>query len=244
MALTICPECQKEISDKVNSCPFCGFPLHETELTQKVELVGVRIKNMSKRTQKLALSILLVFVVAIIGSLVGANIYNKKVKEKYIKEVGALSDVMLFYGTKADEISTLVSNVWRNSIYEEFDEETDKYTTVCLRGNIFDFNDFNVSIKNVYEDPDIISKIESIKVGTSAIEENMKNVQNPPKGLQNYYETITDLYDSYQKIVDYAINPTGSYKTYTDTTTEITDKFISTYRKLETMLPKTTSQKD
>ncbi len=28
MALINCPECNKQISDKANSCPDCGFPLH------------------------------------------------------------------------------------------------------------------------------------------------------------------------------------------------------------------------
>ena len=27
MALINCPECKKEISDKVKACPNCGFPL-------------------------------------------------------------------------------------------------------------------------------------------------------------------------------------------------------------------------
>ena len=26
MSLIICPECQKEVSDKAHACPFCGFP--------------------------------------------------------------------------------------------------------------------------------------------------------------------------------------------------------------------------
>lgn len=29
MALLICPECGKEISDKVEACPFCGYPFKE-----------------------------------------------------------------------------------------------------------------------------------------------------------------------------------------------------------------------
>ena len=29
MSLIKCPECDKEISDKVKSCPHCGYPLQE-----------------------------------------------------------------------------------------------------------------------------------------------------------------------------------------------------------------------
>jgi len=36
VALINCPECHREISDKAESCPHCGFPL-EVELTQAVE---------------------------------------------------------------------------------------------------------------------------------------------------------------------------------------------------------------
>ena len=36
MALINCPECHREISDKAESCPHCGFPL-VVELTQAVE---------------------------------------------------------------------------------------------------------------------------------------------------------------------------------------------------------------
>lgn len=33
MALIICPECKKEISDQASVCPNCGFPLSKPELT-------------------------------------------------------------------------------------------------------------------------------------------------------------------------------------------------------------------
>ena len=29
MALINCPECKKEISDKVKDCPYCGFPFRD-----------------------------------------------------------------------------------------------------------------------------------------------------------------------------------------------------------------------
>lgn len=36
MALISCPECNKEISDKAESCPNCGFPLNKVSLIQQV----------------------------------------------------------------------------------------------------------------------------------------------------------------------------------------------------------------
>ena len=38
MALINCPECEKEISDKVKACPHCGYPM-ESAGVQKVVVV-------------------------------------------------------------------------------------------------------------------------------------------------------------------------------------------------------------
>jgi ssDNA-binding Zn-finger/Zn-ribbon topoisomerase 1 len=48
MALINCPECKKEISDKVKSCPQCGYPLVSESIngnTQKVEVTGTKINS-------------------------------------------------------------------------------------------------------------------------------------------------------------------------------------------------------
>lgn len=54
MALINCPECEKEISDKVKFCPNCGYPFEsENETVQKVELSLVKLKKLilGKRKQ-------------------------------------------------------------------------------------------------------------------------------------------------------------------------------------------------
>jgi len=40
MALIKCPECNKEISNKANMCPNCGFPLDKLEILDKLALEG------------------------------------------------------------------------------------------------------------------------------------------------------------------------------------------------------------
>ena len=51
MALISCPECEKEISDKADACPHCGFPLSDGSATpvsaitpesrQRIRLAGM-----------------------------------------------------------------------------------------------------------------------------------------------------------------------------------------------------------
>lgn len=51
MALVKCSECQKEISDKAESCPHCGNPINA--ISQKVEVVEV--ERTSKKWKKKSL---------------------------------------------------------------------------------------------------------------------------------------------------------------------------------------------
>jgi len=34
MALISCPDCAKQVSDQASACPFCGFPIKQSEAEQ------------------------------------------------------------------------------------------------------------------------------------------------------------------------------------------------------------------
>lgn len=40
MALIVCPECKHDISDKAESCPYCGYPLAKTRLSERLNIHG------------------------------------------------------------------------------------------------------------------------------------------------------------------------------------------------------------
>lgn len=62
MALIKCSECSKDISDKANSCPFCGNPLRP-----------VLIEKTGKKWKKLKLIAWLVIVFSFFGFTWGFN---------------------------------------------------------------------------------------------------------------------------------------------------------------------------
>lgn len=48
MALIICPECNKEVSDRAKACPHCGFPLNEIQADPILEIseaVSAAVQN-------------------------------------------------------------------------------------------------------------------------------------------------------------------------------------------------------
>ena len=69
MALIICRECGKEISDQAASCPYCGCPVGENQNVQQEEVTSVNLKagNMKK-------------VLAIAGVVVAVRIKRRRRK--------------------------------------------------------------------------------------------------------------------------------------------------------------------
>ena len=56
MALINCPECKKEISDKTNACPHCGYPIKKDKLENYFNntkyFIKQSIKNISSKTEE------------------------------------------------------------------------------------------------------------------------------------------------------------------------------------------------
>ncbi len=67
MALISCPECQKEISDKATSCPFCGYPIGTAPTPIQPAVVSpiVNASPTKKRKHSPILIVLIVFIVLI-----------------------------------------------------------------------------------------------------------------------------------------------------------------------------------
>ena len=65
----------------------------------------------------------------------------------------------------------------------------------------------------------------------------MRDLQNPPEELDNCYETLSDLYESYQALTDLAISPSGNYSSFSENKTNAVSSFMSAYEKLDTQIP-------
>lgn len=98
MALINCPECNKEISDKVKACPHCGFPMDES--IQKVEVVK----------SKQIYFILGFILILAISFLIGIKIRNDKLKEEqrkieesYLTDYKTAYDSLLLYAAKCEK---------------------------------------------------------------------------------------------------------------------------------------------
>ncbi len=163
MSLILCPECNKEISDKVKSCPHCGYPFDDISLKnepQKVEITSINFKPRNPRRIKTIIILILTLIVITAGIL--TIMFLKKIKREkeiyntYIDNLKTISGEMLSGAGTAESICHLTAKVWQNTIYEESSYETDKYTQyeekfTFSEGTWSRYNsDFNVSLSNLY----------------------------------------------------------------------------------------------
>jgi len=244
MALINCPECGKEISDKVKACPHCGYPLVEeqpgeaTTAPQQVEVTGLKLPT---KNYKKIITIGLVSLAVIIAAVFGFKYIMEQRAQKsyeesfnsYIDKLSLLQVAMITGGSSAEELSGLVASVWSNAIYEEYDDTTDKFT----RPNGYFVDDFNEALSNLFNDSSTKSTISDLEKNQEVVGSLMKELQNPPSGLEKCYDTVTELYTAYKGLTDLAINPSGNYNSFTETRREKINDFMDGWDRLDAQIP-------
>lgn len=243
MALINCPECEKVISDKVKTCPNCGFPLSTDDdnverSPQQVEVTSVNLspKDPAKK-KKFALYAVIAVVAIVAITLIWYMVKSSNeasARASYIENLKSARITMLSGAADAEGLCSLAESVWYNTIYEKHDSETDKFT--CDSFGYFN-SDFNTSLANLYSDDSTKSTISTIEENQQKVVELIKALQNPTDEFQACYQTIDSMYEAYQELTGLAVSPTGSLKTYSSNFSTYDSDFLKYYNKLNTQIP-------
>lgn len=249
MALICCPKCGESISDKANSCPHCGSALGEfkvpTESTIKCEECGndyektlstcpscgcptPTLKNQfqkPKKKYKITIAIAVILIV-LIGGLLGINTIMKEAE--YVQNMEDMANLMITGAVDAETAGNLIHNVWSNAIWEERDEETDKYT----RENDRFVDDFNDALNNLFVDEEFSNGISKIQENQTQVTELMRKLKNPPTKYKESYDALKTCYEDYLKMTRMVISPTGSLQTFTEDFNAIETKLVESFDKL------------
>ena len=227
MALVSCPECGKEISDAARSCPHCGYPIAQEPQPQDMSPVPRK----SKRSIIIAACVLAL--VAVVGIFVGVPQKQASDRAAYIASLNELRAQTIRGGSVAEKMCNLTKQVWYNTIYEERDSITDKYTR---SGGVF-HDDFNTSLSLLYAEDNTATVISGLQASRELVDGIMADLQNPPAEFAACYEAADSLYDAYCGLIDLAVSPSGSLKTYSENFSKYDEDLLKYYNKLEALIP-------
>lgn len=226
MALISCPECGKEISDAVLACPHCGHPIQEPQPQDAPP-------SPRKNKRPIIIAACVLALIAVVGVFFGVQQRRNSDRAAYIVSLNELRTQTIRGGSIAEKMCNLTKQVWYNTIYEEQDSATDKYTR---SGGIF-HDDFNTSLSLLYAEDNTATVISGLQANREVVDGIMADLQNPPAEFSACYEAADSLYDAYCGLLDLAISPSGSLKSYSENFSEYDDELLRYYNKLEALIP-------
>lgn len=246
MALVNCPNCGKEISDKAEQCPQCGYEFVKNNKTGICAECGAEIgcgntecQNCGcpvskiitvKHKKSKAKSIVIISIILAVIVGIGCIFVSQIRKAQYGEYLSLATATMLQSSISTEKAGNLINSVWYNTIYEKDDSETDKYT----KTNKGKFNeDFNTSLSVLFDDENFKSSISEISNDQLKVTELMKSLKNPPNNYNDAYSGIKALYDSYVKFTNLAINPTGSYNSYSEEFSNLDKDILNKYNAIK-----------
>ncbi len=235
----ICEDCGTEIPTDADVCPKCGCPVPEKNekfdepAPQKVEIASVNLPTVKKSAKKyiiIAIMVAILIGVGIVASSIIKSNRSAKISAEYLENLKSATTTMLLGATDAEDAGNLIKSVWYNTIYEESDLKTDKYT----RSNGYGFNDdFNDSLTALFSDSSFKSKISSIKSNQELVSGLMKALQNPPEEYVEAYESIKEFYDAYLDFTGLVIDPSGSLQTFSNNFNNADTETVNCYKAMK-----------
>lgn len=244
MGLITCPKCGETISERATVCPHCHLNLSRQNLMMcedcgteyEIKLsacpnCGCPNSTIEQKKHK-GVIISVVVLALIVVCVLGFGISQKAKETEYYSNMEVVSYTMLDGAAKAETAGNLIKSVWYNAIYEEWDNETDKYT--MKNGKFVD--DFNDALANLFADENFINSIAEIETNQSEVADLMKKLMNPPKKYEEAYSVLKVYYDNYLKMTKAVINPTGSLNTYSEDFNTYDNDTVDSYEKIKLYL--------
>ena len=220
-----CPECGNEIDQDVTVCPRCGYPIAFEEEEGVVPIQKNKEKQ-PKNTKKKRI-LLSAFMVVLIAVLCFGF---AQIKEKeYAVNLYNATYTMLQGCADAENACNLIQKTWSNAIWEKSDKETNKYTKPK---GVF-VSDFNDALGNLFADEDFKKQLSEIVENQNQVTAYMKALQSPPKKYEKAYNKITEFYETYLQFTNMAINPDGSLNSFAEDFEKIDKKSMKIYEEMQ-----------
>lgn len=145
MALMVCPECGKQVSDQAEACPNCGYPIPKyiaeqkkqaelaAEEAKKAEAIAVaeKAKAEKKPVSTKTKIIIAVCVVAIIGGLIAGYVFG--IKQPYDQAYAAYAAMIVEYDNAVAGYTAIANQVIQKN--EELDAKISELNDLVYSEN-------------------------------------------------------------------------------------------------------------
>lgn len=214
-----CINCGSKLAVNYNVCPNCGSPVTGGP---GYSMPGYSTVQTRRKSHRVIWAILIT--ILIIGAMVSGCIILKKKKEarekrenerEYYNSMGSFYNEIAQGGSRAEKQAVLILKVWKNTIFEKEDSETDKYTKT-LNGKGAFRDDFNDSLSALFSDNSFDIERSLILESQDKVDRYYKRLKNPPEKYSEAYEVVRNLYSAYSDLCACATNPTGNISSATD----------------------------
>lgn len=201
------------------------------------------VQKKGKSTKKI-IPICIVGLLVLVGAMIAFINYNKhqeilaqqqaekeKIEEynTHIENLNLLYASSLSGASTAESVCVLTCNVWQDAIYGDPSDETQKYVSGAT--------DFNEALQRVYDDEEIQEKLSEVTTAKEESDKYIQNLQSCPEELSKAYDIALQVNTTFNALADLALNPNGSYNTYSQSEKEKVDAFVSTYTMLKAVIP-------
>ena len=188
-------------SGEETACPDCestAVPVMEPEPAEAPITEQKRSGKKSKTPLLLAVGVIW-------------QINDTKLKQ-YADTMAQTAYSMMTGTDEANICGSLIVQVWQNAIYHTENDTTDPYT----RPDGQFVEDFNDALRNLLTDLEFSARQALLAENRAAVQSGMRELKDPPAKYSEEYAALCDLYDDYIVIVNMALNPQGSLKTYSE----------------------------
>lgn len=169
--------------------------------------------------------------------------------KKYGEELQNVADDILDNSAEIEGLLNEYSRIWSFSIesgdfieIEDManemgisEDDINEYFALSALGDVpGDFSTNIYSLNSYYKETGVLDEIEKT---SDEIKNKMSDLKKPPKGYEDVYDEVLEMYDLSEKYLEMALNPSGSLQEFNGSKNELTDKILSKHKRIEVIMP-------
>lgn len=249
MALINCPECNKEISDKVINCPHCGYPLVSEAQLKKNSATNLAEKVIKK---KKAIIISLLAVLGFVAILITYRVHINNVKLAKVQKEKAEINILFKdsitmitnAGNNATDTCSIILDVWSNAKSRDFNEVFKYMFTGDIKDHEYSGLGMDKQGFSGFSWGNTAEKMNSFKGRLDALDKEKADVDSKLQKIKQIksdefekeLDAIVSYYNSYLKLYNAATKPSGNQLNYSANLVQMKSEFNSDKVKLDMLI--------